>query len=145
MNILTIISSVLIGITGLITFSIGFKFLTAKEFFTYHKFVIGKNWEEIENPIKTVILAVFKMTGSGMVSLSLIMLYYSFETIFTNQINDLIRIVLPCVFTLFWIGSFFVTFYVFKKTKANTPWTGSLMCIVLLIAAIIIEIVNKNV
>jgi hypothetical protein len=141
MSVAHVFSTIFELVTAIITISIGIKFLITKEYFSYHKFVIGKEWTEIDEPIRKIFLAVFKMTSSGIIVLSLIMFYYIGINFFTNELSFISKIAFPLFFILFWIGSFLTTFNVYKKTNANTPWKGSIASIILLVLGLILGII----
>jgi len=138
MQLFGVISEILFSLVGIITMIIGIKFISAKEFFPYHKYVIGKNWEEIDQKIRAIILAVFKMAGSGIICLSLTIFYFVVSCIFTKPLGIISEIIFPLIFLFFWSCSFIITFSVHKKYGANTPWTGSLLSIFLIIIGIIL-------
>ena len=140
MSIFHFISSALVLTVALITLSVGIRFLTAKEYFSYHKSIIGKEWNEIDESIRTVFLAVFKMTASGIIVISCLLLYSAVKGIFINESGLIDKIAIPSLCLLFWVGSFLTTFNVYRKTKSNTPWKGSMLCIILLFVSIIFSI-----
>lgn len=138
MNIIKIVYSLIFLWVGIITLSVSLKFLSAKEFFPYHKEASKMEWNEISKPLQTIILAVMRMAGLGILFASLTIIFYS-GFIFLNS-NSNIKYFVPIVSLIFWAGTFLVTFRVHKKTMAHTPWKGSLSCMIMLIAAILISI-----
>jgi len=131
------IASVLGLVVALMTLSVGIRFLTAKEYFSYHKAIVGKEWNEIDASIRMVLLAVFKMTASGIIVISFVLFYSVGKGIFINENTLMDKVIPPSLCLLFWVGSFLTTFSVHKKTNANTPWKGSLLCLILLSICII--------
>jgi hypothetical protein len=136
MEILKIVYSGIFLSVGAITLGVSLKFLLSQEFFSYHAEAAGLKWNEVSKPLQTVILAIMKMAGLGTLCLSITVILYSI-LIFSN--NSVLKYIIPPVSLLFWSGTGGVTFAVYKKTKANTPWKGSLFCVVLIIVAIIIS------
>ena len=135
-----IVDSVLFLIVGLITFIIGLRFLLSKRFFNYHREAIGLEWDDINKSIQLIILAIMKMAGIGIVCLSVLIITYPF-LVFTYD-NIFVKYLVPIISLIFWTGTFGITFKVHKKTKANTPWKGSLFSIILIFIAILISILH---
>ncbi len=139
MDIKTIIYCSLFFIVGIITLLIGLRFLLTKKFFSYHIEATWLEWNKIENPLQIVILAIMKMAGFGILCLSIFIIALSILR-FNNQVNTFLEYFVPIISLLFWSGSFGVTFSVYKKTNANTPWKGSLFSMSLIIIAVVTSI-----
>ena len=138
MAVFHIISYALGLSVALMTLSVGIRFLTAKEYFSYHKTIVGKEWDEIDESIRMVLLAVFKMTASGIIVISFVLFYSEGKGIFINENTLIDKIILPSLCLLFWVGSFLTTFIIHRKTNANTPWKGSMLCLILLFISIVL-------
>jgi hypothetical protein len=138
MLMMNFLYSILLIIVGLITLFISLKFLLARKFFPYHSQASELKWEQVDNKLQLVILAIMKMAGAAILLLGLSALAYSIYHLFVSI--KLLSIVIPITVTIFWLFSFFITFYVYQKTKAKTPWNGSLLCLVLSIICLVIGI-----
>lgn len=140
MELVKIVYCMIFLMVGIITFSISLRFLLSKEFFTYHSEATGMKWKDLNESLQIIILAIMKMAGFGILCLSITIIIYSFF-IFSNNNNIVIRYLIPIISLIFWCGSFGTTFSVYKKTKANTPWKGSLLSMILIIIAILISLI----
>lgn len=136
MGLIKTICSVIFMWVGIITLCVGMKFLKAKVFFPYHKEASGMEWKDVNEKLQVVILAIMRMAGFGILCLSIMMIFYVLF-IFNNN-NIFIKYSVPIISLLFWCGSFGTTFKVHKKTNANTPWKGSLFCVVSLLICILL-------
>ena len=81
-----------------------------------------------------------KMAGIGILCLSVLIITYPFLVFSYDSI--IIKYLVPIISLIFWTGTLWITFKVHKKTKANTPWKGSLFSIILIAIAILISILH---
>ena len=138
MTAFMILYSVAIAFTGIATLSVSLRFLLSKEFFPYHAEVTNLKWSDVPNEFRILIIALMRMAGFGILVISLLLLGASVFNFWDS--SSIIKFSIPVVGLVFWSGSFTVTFGVFQKTKANTPWQGSLLCVVLLVFSIFVGI-----
>jgi hypothetical protein len=129
-------------LSGIMGIFAGFLYFFASQMMPYHRQAIGKNWGDLENGIRVIILALMQDTGAGWLAFGLIWLIILFIPFRRgeNWAN----------WTLFVCGVFLQTlvFYVTLKvhilTQASTPWYFNLFFIVLFFVAFSLSLPGKK-
>jgi hypothetical protein len=139
-EILRIVPMVLYFIIGLISLRMAIKNFFSKSFLPFHEKTAGKTWNEIEDPLKLLILTFMRLTGLGFLVLAILLLVcpvvnYYHPTAFYNYL-------IPVIALIYCSGLFILNYLLFKRTNAKTPWKGSLYAMFLITAGIIISILN---
>jgi hypothetical protein len=117
-----------------------FKNISSTKFLPFHEKVARKTWDDIDNPLKLVILSLIRLTGLGFFVISILLLVFPIITYFIT--NNFYKYSIPAVALIFCTGLFVINYQLYRKTKAETPWKGSLYSMVALIAGIIISILS---
>jgi hypothetical protein len=117
--------------------------MAAKSIFTdkylpFHEKAAGRQWDEIDKPLKIVILSLLRLGGLGFLAISILLIAGSIIN-FCIQ-NDIYKYVIPVIALIYCTGLFINNYLLFKETKADTPWKGSLYAVFIIIAGIIISI-----
>ena len=73
-GILNIIPIVLYFIVGMICLVMAIKNIFASKFLPFHEKAAGKPWNDIENPLKLVILSFLRLIGLGFLTLSILLI-----------------------------------------------------------------------
>ena len=118
----------------------GFVYLVTPKFMNFHSAAIEKKWEDLAPQMQTLILALMRSLGGGLVSVSITILYlqYQFQTRKQSWIPFCILI---CGLVLT-ISILFAQFTVIKKTKGRPPVIASLFALVLLIVGYFLNIAS---
>lgn len=136
-EILKIMPILLYVIVGIISLIMAVKSLYATMFLPFHEKAANKPWDEIDKPLQFVILTLLRLAGLGFLIVSILLLVFP---IINNFIpNNSYKYSIPFVALIFCTGLFFVNYSLYKKTKAPTPWKGSLYAMVAIILGIIIS------
>ncbi len=139
-EILKLITIVLYFIVGVISLVMAIKSLFSNTYLPFQEKAAGKPWDEIENPLKLVILSLMRLSGLGFLILSILLIIFPIVNYF---IPDLIyKYSIPVIAIIYCTGLFINNFILYKNTKADTPWKGSLYAVLIIIAGIIISIFN---
>ena len=69
------LATTLVLLAGLLSFIAGVKYLSSSEFTTYHAVVVGKSWSQIEPGVKSIILGMLTIVGSGYMATGLAILF----------------------------------------------------------------------
>ena len=98
----------------------GFLYFFSHEMMPYHKQAIGKNWGEIEQGTRVIIIAMMESIGAanliiGFMVLILLLIPFRRGEVWVNWTIFLGGIVLSGL-------AFFITFKVHLATNASTPW-----------------------
>jgi hypothetical protein len=139
-EILKIIPTILYMIVGVISMVMAVKSLFSNKFLPFHERAANKLWDEIDNPLKLVILTLLKLAGLGFLIISILLLVFPIINYFIP--NSFYKYSIPAVALIFCTGLFVINFSLAKRTNTNTPWKGSLYAMVALIAGIIISILS---
>lgn len=140
MHKLEALYAVCLAVATLSTLVAASMFLFSKEFFSYHSQASHLKWSDVDGKLQLVILAVMRMAGSAIALLGLMGLSFSVYRVFES--SRLLDVAVPTVLTLFWSASFSITFYVFGKTGAGTPWGRSLLSALCSLTCLVIAIWN---
>lgn len=136
--VLTIIPIALYFIIGIISLVMALKSFYSEKFLPFHEKAGGKPWNEIENPLKLVILFLLRISGLGFFVVSILLLVYPVVNYFVH--NTFYKYSIPLTALFFCIGLLLNNYSLYKKTKADTPWKGSLYASIIIICGIIISI-----
>jgi hypothetical protein len=137
-EILKIIPVVLYLLVGMVSLVMAFKSLFSTKFLPFHEKAAGKLWDEIENPLKLVILSLLRLAGLGFLMISILLIVCPLVNYFIP--NTFYKYSIPVIALIFCTGLFANNYYLYKKTKADTPWKRSLYAMFVIIAGIIISI-----
>ena len=139
-EILKIIPILLYMIVGVISMIMAVKNLFSTKFLLFHEKAANKQWDEIDTPLKLVILTLLRLSGMGFLVISILLLATPIINYFIP--NKFYKYSIPIIALIYCTGLFVINYILYKKTKSDTPWKGSLYAIVIIIIGIIISILN---
>jgi hypothetical protein len=139
-EILKIIPILLYIIVGVISMVMAVKNLFSTKFLPFHEKAANKQWDEIDNPLKLVILTLLRLAGMGFLIISILLLVTPIINYFIP--NNFYKYSIPIIALIYCTGLFIINYLLYKNTKADTPWKGSIYAIVIIIIGIIISILN---
>jgi hypothetical protein len=137
-EVLKLIPAVLYIIVGIISMIMAYKSLFSDKFLPFHEKASNKIWDEIESPLQIVILTFMRLTGLGFLIVSILLLIFPIINYYCP--NRIYEYFIPGLALVFCSGLFLINYSLYRKTKANTPWKGSLYAMIALISGIIISI-----
>lgn len=137
-EILKIIPIVLYFIVGLISLVMTFKCFYSNKYLPFHEQAAATPWNEIDDQLKLVILFLLRLGGLGFLVIAILLLVFPAVTYFVG--NKFYQYSIPVIALIYCTGLFVNNYLLYKKTKADTPWKGSLYAIGILMAGIIISI-----
>jgi hypothetical protein len=137
---LKIIPILLYLIVGVISMVMAVKNIFSDKFSPFHEKAANKKWDEIDNSLRLVILTLLRLAGLGFLIISILLLVFPIVNYFIP--NEFYKYSIPVIALIYCTGLFVINYLLYKKTKANTPWKGSLYAMIALIAGIIISILN---
>ena len=118
----------------------GCKFFLTKDFFPYHSQICGLKWEELNGRMQTLILSLMHAVGVCLFPLSFVLLAITIKLFYSYDKG--IELLITITSVLLFIGLFRVTFGIFKKTKANTPWKLVLILLSINVASLITQLIQ---
>ncbi len=139
-EILKIIPVVLYFIVGVISLVMALKSFSSEKFMPFHEQAANKKWDEIDDQLKPVILSILRLSGLGFLVMALLMIICPVVNYFINSL--FYKYAIPIIALIFCTGLFINNFLLCRKTKADTPWKGSLYAVFIIIAGIIISFFN---
>jgi hypothetical protein len=139
-ELLKIIPIALYFIVGMICLVMAFKSFFSNKFLPFHEKAANKPWNEIENPLKLVILSFLRLAGLGFLIISILLIVCPIVNYFIP--NIFYKYSIPVIALIYCIGLFVNNYLLYKNTKADTPWKGSLYAMFIIIVGIIISIFN---
>jgi hypothetical protein len=139
-EILKIIPILLYMIVGVISMVMAVKNLFSNKLAPFHEKAAKKPWDEIDNPLKQVILTLLRLAGLGFLIIAILLLAFPVINYFIP--NEFYKYSIPIVALIFCTGLFVINYLLYRNTKADTPWKGSLYAMLAIIAGIIISILS---
>ena len=125
---------------GVISMVMAFKNLFSTRFLLFHEKAANKQWDEIDTSLKLVILSLLRLSGLGFLIISILLLAFPIINYFVP--NILYKYSIPIIALIYCTGLFIINFLLYRRTKEDTPWKGSLYAAMILIVGIIISILN---
>jgi hypothetical protein len=136
-DLLKILPLALYFLVGFISLVMVFKSFSNK-YLPFHEQAAGRPWKEIDDRLKLVILFLLRLGGLGFMIIAILLLVFPAITYFFP--NKIFQLSIPFIALIYCTGLFANNYWLYKKTKANTPWKGSLYAIGILLAGIGVSI-----
>ena len=131
---------VIYGFVGVISLIMACKNLFSKKYLLFHEKAAGRSWEEIDNPLQVVILALMRISGLGFLVIALLLIVFPIVNQFIH--NEFLKYSIPIIAFLFCSGLFLVNYNLYKQTNSTTPWKGSLFAMFAILAGIILSLLH---
>ena len=116
---------------------VGFMYLLRPKFFTYHEWVLGKKWEELDFKMQTLIVAFMKGIGGAIVALGLALAAMIIFAFLPGELWSYYAI--PIVSLIGWGIWLYLMVFQRKKTGAKAPLFVPVIGIALIIAGFILS------
>lgn len=117
-----------------------FKSLFSIKYLPFHEKAAGKLWNEIDHPLQLVILSILRLGGLGFLAISILLIVCPLVDFFIP--NIFYKYFIPIIALIYCTGLFFNNYNLYRNTRADAPWKGSLYAMFAVIAGIIISIFN---
>jgi hypothetical protein len=127
-------------IAGIISLAMAWKSLFSRRFIPFHEAAAGTPLENVDPRVRLVILSLMRTSGLGFLAVGLLLVIFPIAE-FTRP-EGLVSAGIPLLGAIYCFGLFLVNLRLKGKSGAETPWKGSLMAGVLLIAAMIITLLS---
>jgi hypothetical protein len=139
-EIFKILPILLYMIVGAISAVMAVKNLSANKFLPFQQKAADRRWDEIDHSVRIVILMLLRLAGIGFLIIAILLLAFPIINYFTS--NIFYKFSIPLVALIYCTSLFVINYSLFKKTKANTPWKGSIYAMIAIIVGIIISFFN---
>jgi hypothetical protein len=123
-------------LVGIISLVMAYKNIFSSRFLPFHEKAAGKSWDKLDEGLQSVIIALMKVSGVGFLMVGLQLMI--FPAISLIRHNIIMQYVIPALSFLYCLGLFLINYQLASKTKATTPWKGSLFAAGVIAAAMII-------
>jgi len=133
-----IISIALYFLTGIICLLMAIKTLFAERLLPFHEQASGISWDKLDKPLQTVILTVIHISGLGFLVVFLLLTIFPAVNYFVH--DNFVTYSIPVISMIFCLGLFIFNYSLYKKTKAKTPWQGSLIALFTILISLIISL-----
>jgi hypothetical protein len=137
-EIIKIIPVVIYLMAGIVSLLMAYKNLFSAKFLPFHEKATGRSWNEIDYPLKQIILSLMRISGLGFLLISIILIVCPVVNYLIP--NMFYKYFVPVLALIFSTGLFIINFVLYKKTKAITPWKGSLYAALIILLGIIISV-----
>ena len=135
-KLIKILPILLYLIVGVISMVMAFKNIFSNKFLPFHEKAAGRAWDDI----KLVILSLLRLAGMGFLIVSILLLVFPIINYFNP--NNFYKYSIPLIASIYCTGLFIFNYSLYRNTKAETPWKGSLYAMLAVIAGIIISILS---
>jgi hypothetical protein len=132
MQIAETISFICYFLSAAAAFIFGIMYLTRFDFMPYHREALGKDWGELDNRLQTLIVALMRAVGGGLLGASLAMMIMLFIPFRSGELWAFYTI--PAIGLITYLPSLYATMIVRLRTGASSPVimiaTGSALLVV---------------
>jgi hypothetical protein len=118
-EVFSIISVALYFIVGVICLVMAFKSISSKKYLPFHEEAAGKAWDNIDKPLQYVILTILRISGLGFLVVGLLLIIFPCVNYFRP--DTFVKYSIPAIALIYCLGLFLFNYYLYRKTKANTP------------------------
>lgn len=137
-ELLKIIPVALYFIVGVICLAMAFKTLRSDKFLPFHEKASGKPWNELDEPLKVVILSFMRLSGLGFLVVAILLMVCPIVNYFAPSAPY--EYLIPSVALIYCAGLFVNNYILYKRTGADAPWKGSIYAMAVIIAGIVVTV-----
>jgi len=134
-EVFSIVSVALYIVVGVICLTMAYKLFFSKKYLPFYEEAAGEPWDNLSKPLQYVILTILRISGLGFLVVGLLLIIFPCVNYFRP--DTFVRYSIPVIAFIYCTGLFLFTYYLFKKTRANTPWIGSAVAMVTILIGII--------
>jgi hypothetical protein len=131
------IPSVLYLVVAVVCLVMARKSILARRIIPFHEAAAGKPWEDMEEPLRQVILTLTRTTGFGFLAVGLLLIATCAAA--PGHPGAVLKYGSPCIALTYCLGIFWSTYRLHQATRTPTPWKGSLAAAALLLAAMAVS------
>ena len=139
-EIFGITSTAFYFLVGIICLLMAYKSIFSKKYLPFHEEAAGRPWESLEKPLQNVIHTILKISGLGFLVIFLLLSFFPIYNYFKHV--AFIRYSIPLISLIYCFGLFLFNYRLFKQTKSNTPWKGSLVAMIVIVTSFILSLLS---
>jgi hypothetical protein len=118
---------------ALICLVMAVKTFTSRQFLPFHEKAADTKWDNIDKPLQSVIITLVRISGLGFLTVFLFLVIFPLVNYLKPDSN--LEYLIPVIPFVFCLGLFIFNYSLFRKSKADTPWKGALLSMILIIIA----------
>jgi hypothetical protein len=122
---------------GIISLVMACKCLFSNKFISFHQEAAGIAWDNISKSLQFVILALMRVSGLGFLAMGCLMIVFPIVNYFNP--DPFSKYAVPVISFLYCSGLFLTNYYLYRNTKAKTPWKASLLAMFLISLGLVIS------
>ena len=132
-----LIANILIVLCSILSLIFGLLYVTRAKFMRYHSMALEQKWEELNPKFQTVILALMRSVGGGLLSVAVTILILQYQ--FNKLPQKWIALSIFICGIIMTTGILSAHYLVFKKTKGRPPVIAALLVLILLTVGYILN------
>ncbi len=125
-------------VVGLISLTMAYKNFFSNKLIPFQEQATGKSWDDIEQGIRFVIIALMKVSGLGFLVIALLLIVFPIVNLFQNV--SFIQFAIPIISLFYCLGLFVFNCHLYLQTKVNTPWKRSLYAAIIISVGFILSL-----
>jgi hypothetical protein len=125
-------------LVGIISLTMAYKNLFSNRFIPFHEKAAGKSWEQVDEGIQKVIIALMRVSGLGFLVVSLLMILFPIANYYLH--NTFITYAVPLISLVYCFGLFLINYQLYSRTGAETPWKRSLYAVAVILLGFVISL-----
>jgi hypothetical protein len=131
MQMYSITGTILTLAAAMLSLIFGVIYLTRPRYLPYHRSALGKEWEELEPEMRTLILALMRAVGGGSMAAGFGIAFLQFQ--FNREQESWIALCILIMGLLLAFGSLYAMFLVRFRTKGRPPvWIVSILLVMMI-------------
>jgi hypothetical protein len=124
---------------GVVSLLMAWKSIVAHRFLPFHEAAAGKEWEDIDQRLQAVFIALLRISGFGFLVVGLMLLLIPLIALHSQDL--FVRLALPMLSILYSVGLGLANYRLHLTTGARTPWRGSLYAAAVIALAAAVSLV----
>jgi hypothetical protein len=113
----------------------------AKRYLPFHEQGSGMKWEEHGEGLQATLLSLLRLSGLSFLVVGLMLALLPLLNVF--EYNLVLAVSVPILALIFCIGLLYINFQLHKKTRADTPWKGTIAAIIFIVIAFVLSLMCK--
>ncbi|MEI6387184.1 MAG: hypothetical protein WCQ50_11135 [Spirochaetota bacterium] len=139
-SVLEIASIVLFAAVGIICLFMAYATMFARRYLPFHEEGAGMKWEEHSPNLQATILTLVNLSGLGFLIVGLMLIVLPILNRYDHSL--VLAVSIPVLALVFCAGLGYFNFQLHKKTKADTPWQGSIAAMALITLALVLSLLK---
>jgi len=141
-EVLEIIPIALYLLVGVISLIMAYKSMFSNKLLPFHEKAAGIPWDKIDRSLQCVLITLMRVSGPGFLVIAALLIISPIVNYFAP--HAFLHYAVPIISAFYCMGLFLVNYSLYKRTKAPTPWKGSLYVALIILAGIVISTIVES-